>query len=113
MDSEGYKMKRISDVRDCMVSVIEICIEDKGSHLYASSKDVPGLYLAGQTPEELLEKIIPAVKLLFKLNRDIDVEVLPAIEPALFPQRPTAALRAPVSKFVLSAQDNFAAACAQ
>lgn len=58
-------------------AVIRVRIKRSGGYIRATSKDVPGLFLCSQDSETLERNIIPAIKLLFKLNRGLDVEVFP------------------------------------
>lgn len=67
------------------LTVIELVIENRAGYIYISSVDVPGLHIWGDDPKKLCKKIVPAIKLLFKLNRGLDVEVLPASKPEEFP----------------------------
>ena len=67
------------------IAVIELNIENRGGYVYVSSEDVPGLHLWGDDIQKVCQKIIPAIKLLFRLNRGLDIEVMPASSPNEFP----------------------------
>lgn len=68
-------------------AVIELIIENRAGYIYVSSKDVPGLHLWGDDAQKVCKKIIPAIKMLFRLNRGLDVEVVPAASPNVFPAK--------------------------
>lgn len=69
------------------LAVIELRIENRSGYIYVSSEDVPGLHLWGDDAKKVCQKIIPAIKLLFRLNRGLDVEVVPAASPNEFPSQ--------------------------
>jgi hypothetical protein len=57
------------------IETVRIKIERRGDCVYVSSEDVPGLWLWGKDPDQVLNNIAPAIKALYKHNRGIDVEV--------------------------------------
>ena len=70
-------------------AVVRIEFERLGSgYVFASSPDVAGLYLVGDSEEKLSTKIIPAIKQLYKLNRGLEVEVTEAADPAFSNEPP-------------------------
>jgi predicted RNase H-like HicB family nuclease len=68
------------------IAVIELTVEQRAGYTYVSSKDVPGLHLWGDDEEKVFRNIAPAIKILFKRNRGLDVEVVPASDPKEFPR---------------------------
>lgn len=56
-----------------------ICVEirEDAGYFCASSADVPGLRVCGETMELTRQYIMQGVRLLFKYNRDMDVDVIP------------------------------------
>lgn len=56
---------------------VRIEIEQRDGHIYISSRDVPGLYLWGDDPEEIVKSVIPAIKSLFRYNKGLEVDVSP------------------------------------
>ncbi len=71
-----------------VVAVIEVKIVNDGGFFTVESKDVPGLHLAGYDGHKVAANIIPAIKRLFKDNRKLDVEVVPATPAQTFPDLP-------------------------
>ena len=65
--------------------VIEVQFKTQDGYLHVTSEQVPGLYLCGPDPQDVIDDIIPAIKALFKLNRGWDVEVVPETEASQFP----------------------------
>lgn len=63
------------------------CVETNGRYLVYSD-DVPGLHVWAESEEQLCERVAKGIKLLFKWNRKLDVEVLPASDPETFPNVP-------------------------
>jgi hypothetical protein len=67
-------------------ATIKLNVAHLGGMTYISSDDVPGLHLAGSDVSELCKQIEPAIKMLFKLNRGLDVAVQPASSTQTFPR---------------------------
>jgi hypothetical protein len=61
-------------------------VERSHNFIYVTSDDVPELHLWGP-PSFVLEQLEPALKILFKRNRGLDVEVVPGSTLDKFPQR--------------------------
>lgn len=77
--------------------IIKVDIKHHHGLYSASSNDVPGLHVCEDTPEKIRESIMKAVKILFKYNREMDVDVTPATEdPDSFPSLP-----ASTNKFIV------------
>jgi predicted RNase H-like HicB family nuclease len=63
-------------------SLININVEyDRQGHWVLSSKDLPGLLLSGKQLDALFNDVPNAIKLLYKLNYQMDVTVNPIIPP--------------------------------
>ena len=85
-------------------SVIEVAIENCGQYVYAHSKDIPGLHIAGSTLDELLPKMEDAIKALYRLNLGLEVtDVTLALDPSFSPRVPELEVVENVRKYVLSA----------
>jgi hypothetical protein len=86
------------------VTIVEVEIQRKDGYVFANSKDVPGLHLCSQDPQVVAQSIIPAIKMLFKLNRGLDVEVVPAADIDAFPTpAPVLQDHEPTTRFVMMA----------
>lgn len=57
------------------METVRIKIEHRAGSIYVSSDDVPGLWLWGKDPDQVLNNVAPAIKALYKHNRGIEVEV--------------------------------------
>ena len=58
------------------VQVVNVQLERKdGGYWVVSSKELPGLLLSGKLLKKLIGDIPNAIKILFKLNYEMDVEV--------------------------------------
>ena len=68
------------------ITVVQVILSHKDGYYFATSEDVPGLHLCSQDRAKLESYIIPAIKLLFKDNRGLDVEVLRYSDPKSFPE---------------------------
>lgn len=75
---------------DTRVTTVVVNIQPEGAYFVAHSVDVPGLHVWGESQEQVCERVMKAIKLLFKLNRHIDVEVYPSADPDTFPEIPNA-----------------------
>ena len=53
---------------------IRIEVKIRGDHVFVSSRDVPGLFLWGN-PEKVFRDIVPVIKVLYRQNRKLDIEV--------------------------------------
>jgi len=60
--------------------IIRVNIQESHGIFYADSPDLLGLHICGDTQEKTCSTVIRAVKALFKHNRQMDVEVIPATE---------------------------------
>ena len=60
---------------DQTIETVRIKIEEREGCVYVSSDDVPGLWLWGKDSDQVLNNVVPAIKVLYKHNRGIDVEV--------------------------------------
>ena len=58
--------------------IIRIDFRQEAEYFYAESPDLLGLHICGISAEQTCLTMIKAVKALFKHNRNMDVEVLPA-----------------------------------
>lgn len=77
--------------------IIQVNMKEEMGYCYADSPDLVGLHICGKTPEQTLSAVITAVKALFKHNRKMNVEVVPATtDNESFPR-----LSGPVRKFVV------------
>lgn len=54
---------------------VRLSVENREGILYISSKDVPGLWLWGNNPEELFSNVIPTIEELYKYNKGLIVRV--------------------------------------
>ncbi len=57
------------------METVRIKIEHRAGSIYVSSDDVPGLWLWGKDPDQVLNNVAPAIKALYKHNHGIEVEV--------------------------------------
>lgn len=57
------------------IATITINIENRNDGLYISSNDMPGLWLWGRDPQQVLQSIIPTIKELYKYNERLSVDV--------------------------------------
>lgn len=73
-------MKQGNVVTQAQALMVEVDIQKVGEQFYASSQDVPGLTVCGDTREQACESAVAAMKYLFKRNRGVDVEIMPAAE---------------------------------
>ena len=58
--------------------IIRVNLRKESGMFYADSSDLLGLHVCGTTPEKTCQTVIKAVKALFKHNRNMDVDVVPA-----------------------------------
>lgn len=65
------------------VALLRIKIRQEGEHYYAASDDLPGLHVGGFSAEQACESALRAVRVLFKANRGLDVDVFPVADDAL------------------------------
>lgn len=59
-------------------AIVSITVQKLDDCFYAASSDVPGVHVCGDTVEQTIESAARAVKVLFKVNRNMDVDVVPA-----------------------------------
>lgn len=77
--------------------IVAIRVQKLDDYFYASSQDVPGLHVCGETVEQTLASAKRSVQALFKQNRGLEVQVMPVSADAdSFP-----AVTGPVDKFVV------------
>ncbi len=57
------------------IETVRIKVVTRDGRLYVSSDDVPGLWLWGKDPEQVFKNIGPAIRVLYKYNRGMEVEV--------------------------------------
>ena len=60
--------------------IINVDIREESGVYFADSRDLPGLHICGRTAQQTCATVIKAVKALFKHNRNMDVEVVPATD---------------------------------
>ena len=58
--------------------ILRVNLRRESGMFYADSPDLLGLHICGPTAEQTCQTVIKAVKALFKHNRKMDVEVVPA-----------------------------------
>jgi predicted RNase H-like HicB family nuclease len=63
---------------------------------HASSNDLPGLHVCGDSIEKTCERVIKAIKAIFKHSKKLDVEVVPASDMNAFPE-----VKMPCEQFVI------------
>lgn len=69
-------------------TTVRVEIRPQGDALIAVSHDVPGLHVWGADEKQVCDRAMAAIKVLFKHNRGLDVEVSPATDVATFPELP-------------------------
>lgn len=57
--------------------MVKVDIQETAGMFYASSADVQGLHVCGETAEQACESTVKAIKFLFKHNHGLDVSVVP------------------------------------
>lgn len=82
------------------VTTVLVSVVPHGNYLIANSRDIPGLHVWGESEEQLCERVVHAIKTLYKANKGIDVQVFPRSDPDEFPALPDRAC----SSFVIAAQ---------
>lgn len=60
---------------DRHMATVRISIQNKNGTFYITSDDVPGLWLWGKDPEDLLASVVPALKALYEHNDGVVVDV--------------------------------------
>lgn len=77
--------------------IIRVNVKEEAGYWYANSPDLLGLHICGRSAEQACSSALKAVKALFKHNRGLDVDVMPATEEQdSFPR-----LKGPVDRFVV------------
>lgn len=66
---------------DDRIAPVVVLVRACEGNLIAHSRDLPGLRLWGRNEAELCDRIVAGIKLMFRLNRGIDVEVKIAADP--------------------------------
>ncbi len=62
------------------VLLVRVNLSEQSGLFFASSPDVAGLNICGKTMEQTCASAVKAIKMLFKHNRGLDVQVMPATE---------------------------------
>lgn len=62
--------------------MIKLNLQRDGEVVYVDSQDVPGLHVCGPTEEAACESAAKAIRVLFKYNRKMDVDVVRATSDA-------------------------------
>lgn len=57
------------------ITVISICFHENGGIVHAYSPDLPGLHVCGKKRETVLADVPEVIKMLYKLNDGVDVQV--------------------------------------
>lgn len=70
------------------VTTVIVNVAHQGNYFIATSNDVPGLHVWGDSEQQICERVMQSIKLLFKWNRKLDVEVFQESDPATFPKLP-------------------------
>lgn len=65
--------------------IVHVQVRGDAGRLFASSSDVPGLHVWGDSNESLCERVVQAIKFLFRVNQKIDVTVTPLSSLEAFP----------------------------
>jgi hypothetical protein len=76
--------------------IVRVTMRESPEFWYATSPDLPGLHVCGETHEQVCGAIVKGVKALFKHNRKMDVEVLPITSSDDFPK-----ISGPVQEFAV------------
>jgi hypothetical protein len=71
------------------VTTIRVELRSFGEGLIATSDHVPGLHVWGPNEDEVCARTMIGIKLLYKHNHGLDVDVYPATEPTIFPDLPS------------------------
>ena len=66
-------------------TVIRVKLSDEAGVWHASSNDLAGLHVCGLTVEVTCQRVLKAIKAIYKHGRGMDVEVIPATTPDEFP----------------------------
>ncbi len=56
---------------------VHLQVRQRSGYLSARSDDVPGLHITGSDLADVRQRAMPAVRLLLKANRHLDVDVFP------------------------------------
>lgn len=67
-------------MEDGTVLIVNINLRQRSGYFSASSPDLPGLHVCGETEDRTRESVVLAIKTLFKLNRDMNVAVRPVAD---------------------------------
>lgn len=65
--------------------IIRVQVRPDAGRFFASSPDVPGLHVWGDSRDALCERVVQGIKFLFRMNRNIEVEVTPLSPAEAFP----------------------------
>lgn len=71
-----------------IVTTINVSLSPRTDYLMATSDDLPGLHVCASTEQQACERVADAIKLLYKLNHNLEVEVYQATDIKSFPARP-------------------------
>jgi hypothetical protein len=75
----------ISPIR---ATTVVVNVESGDNCFIATSSKVPGLHIWAETEQLLRERVIRAIQILFKMNRGMDVFVVPESDLDEFPELP-------------------------
>lgn len=75
------------------IAVIEVRVSERDGWSYAYSNDMPELHVCGQDRKAVLRDVCPIVTKLYKLNYNLDVEVVLAAKANLEPVKKPAAFQ--------------------
>lgn len=71
-----------------IVTTIGVSVSPRPDCLMATSEDLPGLNVCGASVEQLCERVERAIKLLYKLKHNVEVDVYQTTDTRTFPDRP-------------------------
>ena len=68
------------DSRLSLAAIVRILVEDRGDGgVRIHSPDVPGLHLSGPDREAVARDLCPAIEILFRENRGVEVTAIPLV----------------------------------
>ena len=70
-------------------TTVLVNVVPQGDYFIATSRDVPGLHIWAPSEAALQERVVEAIKILYKANKGIDVMVGAISEPGEFPEPPS------------------------
>jgi hypothetical protein len=63
------------------VTIVQVNVKQDATGYYASSPDIFGLNMRGDSFDALCECVVEGIKWLYKLNHQLDVDVVMAADP--------------------------------